>query len=256
MNNLKKISALLITYNEINHIHSVIENISFADEVIVIDSFSEDGTLEALETYPHVKVVKRKFKDFADQRNFAITQASFEWILFIDADERLTPELKNEIIETVNSHTSIAGFKTKRKNFFNGKAVNFSGFQTDAPFRLFKNGHVSYDKNRIVHEMPIVDGEKSILKNRMLHYSLSSAKDCKTKTILYAKLKALELYNKGKKATLFHFIFRPLYKFITNYIIRFGFLDGKTGFTLCYYGAYGVYYRYSELKRLTKMSPK
>jgi hypothetical protein len=90
----------------------------------------------------------------------------------------------------------------------------------------------------------------------MLHYTFTNYKSCKLKTILYAKLKALELFEKGKKANLLHFTFKPLYKFIINYFIRLGFLDGKEGFQLCYLSAYGVYYRYCELKRLVKFPPE
>ncbi len=243
----------MITYNEVNHINDVIENIDFADEIIVIDSFSTDGTLKKLEAFPQVSVIKRKFKNFADQRNFAIEQANYEWILFIDADERITPELKKELLNTVNSNTLVTGFMFKRKVFFNNKVINYSGFQTDTTYRLFKNGCVKYKEDRIVHEMPIIKGESAILKNKMLHYSITDAQNYKDKMVHYAKLKALELFNKGKSASIFHFIFRPFYKFITNYIFRLGFLDGKAGFQLSYFSAYGVYYRYCELKRLNSL---
>ena len=251
-----RISALLIVFNEINHIQEVIENIGFADEIIVIDSFSTDGTLEKLKGFSNVNVIQHTFKNFADQRNFAIEQANFEWILFIDADERITPELKNEILLTVNSDTPINGYMFKRKMYFNNKVINYSGFQTDTTYRLFKNGLVKYQEDKIVHEMPVIDGESDILKHTMLHYSISDRNDYKEKMISYAKLKALELHKKGKKASVFHFVFRPAYKFVTNYILRLGFLDGIEGFHLCYLGAYGVYYRYSELKRLTRLSPE
>ena len=254
--NKSKISALLITYNEVHHINDVIKNIDFTDEIIVVDSFSNDGTLEILEKMPHVKVIKREFKNFADQRNFAIEQANYEWILFIDADERITPKLKNEILNTVNSHTSIAGFMFKRKLFFNNKVIRYSGFQSDTTYRLFKNGHVKYQEDKIVHELPIIKGESAILNHKMLHYSISNSEDYKNKMIHYAKLKALELFNKDKRAFAFHFIVRPAYKFITNYFFRLGFLDGKEGFQLCYLSAYGVYFRYCELKRLAKSLPK
>ena len=254
--NKSKISALIITYNEVNHIDDVIKNISFADEIIVVDSFSNDGTLKKIEEFPHVKVIKREFKNFADQRNFAIEQANYEWVLFIDADERITPELKKEILNTVSSSTLIAGFLFKRKIFFNNKAINYSGFQTDTTYRLFKNGCVKYQEDKIVHEMPNIKGDSATLKSQMLHYSITDAQNYKNKMVHYAKLKALELFNKGKRANTFHFILRPPYKFITNYILRLGILDGKEGFQLCYLSAYGVYFRYCELKRLAKSFPK
>ena len=250
MKNSTKISALIIVYNEVNHIEEVINNISFADEIIVVDSFSTDGTLEELAKFKHVRTIKRKFKNFADQRNFALQQATHDWVLFIDADERLTDQLKTEIITTINNPTDAVAFMFKRLYFFDKKRIYFSGFQSDKTYRLFKKNHVTYIEDKIVHEMPQLDGKSEILKNNMLHYCFNNASHYKTKMEHYASLKALELFKKGKTATTFHFIFRPSYKFIVNYFFRLGFLDGKAGFQICYLSAYGVYYRYKELEKL------
>jgi len=255
-NNTSKISALMITYNEVNHIVDVIKNISFADEIIVVDSYSIDGTVEKLSELSNVKIFQRKFTNFSEQRNFAIEQASYDWILFIDADERITPALQNEIISEIDQPNAPAGFMFKRLFFFKDKRIRFSGFQTDTTYRLFKNGHVKYDNTKLVHEMPLVDGKTKVMTNKMLHYSVNNVHHYKSKMEHYAKLKALELYKKGKKATLFHFLVRPTYKFILNYFIRLGFLDGIEGLQLCYLSAYGVYIRYCELKRLTNSLPK
>lgn len=245
-----KISALLIVYNEVNHIQEVINNISFSDEIIVVDSFSTDGTVSELAQFKHVKTIQRKFDNFADQRNFAMQQATHDWVLFIDADERITDALKSEIITTVNSPTDAVAFMVKRLYFFNKKRIFFSGFQTDTTYRLFKKDRANYIEDKIVHEMPQIDGKSEILKNNMLHYCIDNAPHYKAKMEHYASLKALELYKKGKKPTPFHFIFRPVYKFINNYFFRLGFLDGKPGLQICYLNAYGVYYRYKELEKL------
>lgn len=250
MKNSTKISALIITYNEVNHIEELINNIRFTDEIIVVDSFSTDGTLEELAKFKHVNIIKRKFKNFADQRNFALEQATHDWVLFIDADERLTEKLKTEIITTINNPTDVVAFMFKRLYFFDKKRIYFSGFQTDTTYRLFKKDHVTYIEDKIVHEMPQLDGKSEILKNNMLHYCFDSAPHYKAKMEHYASLKALELFKKGKKTTAFHFIFRPTYKFIVNYFFRLGILDGKAGFQICYLSAYGVYYRYKELEKL------
>lgn len=246
-----KISVLLITYNEIKHISEVISNISFADEIIVVDAFSTDGTFEKLKTFSHVQVIQRKFKNFADQRNFALTKANYNWILFIDADERITQKLRHEILETIKKDSEIVAYKFKRKFFFNSKVIKYSGLQSDTTYRLFKKGHVTYNSSKIVHEYPNINGESGLLKNIMLHYCYTSNKAYKEKMELYATLKAKELFKKGKKPTLWHFLIRPSYKFIINYIIRLGFLDGKEGFNICYLSAYGVWYRYKKLKELT-----
>lgn len=253
---MAKISGIILTYNEEHNICEAINSISFADEIIIIDSYSTDATIDKISNLPNIKILKRKFKNYTDQRNFAINQAQFDWILFIDADERIPLALRNEIVTTTKSDTHIAGFMFRRKFFFNDKVINFSGFQTDTTYRLFKNGHVSYVEDKMVHEMPIIKGESAILKNKMHHYFIKNSHDYKIKMERYAKLKSLELFKKGEKVTVFHFIFRPFYKFFTNYFLRLGFLDGVKGFQLCYLGAYGVYFRYRELKRLIKFSPK
>ncbi|WP_298550702.1 glycosyltransferase family 2 protein [uncultured Algibacter sp.] len=252
MNKHNKISALLITYNEVNHIDQVIDNISFADEIIVIDSFSNDGTFEKLKALKNVKTIQREFKNFSDQRNFSLKQANHNWILLIDADERITDKLKTEIFKEINTPNNIAGFMFKRLFFFKQKRIRFSGFQTDTTYRLFKKGKVKYNEDKIVHEMPIIDGKSKLLKNYMLHYCFESAEHYKSKMEQYAELKALELFNKGKKTNIFNFYIRPLYKFITNYFFRLGFLDGKEGFIICNLSAYGVRFRYKKLKELWK----
>lgn len=250
MNQTPKISGLLITYNEVNHINEVIKNINFVDEIIVIDSFSTDGTFEKLQKLKQVKVIQREFKNFADQRNFAIQQATKDWILFIDADERITKKLKEEIKTKISTLSTTTAYMFKRKYFFKQKRIRFCGFQTDTTYRLFKNGFFKYDETKIVHEMPIVNGKSDVLKHDMLHYCFDSAAHYKSKMEQYARLKALELYNKGKKPNAFHVYIRPVYKFIVNYIFRLGILDGIEGFKICYLSAYGVYYRYQVLKKI------
>ena len=210
----------MIVFNESKHIEDAINNIDFADEIIVIDSFSTDGTFEKLQKLKHVKVIQREFKNFADQRNFAISQATKDWILFIDADERITEKLKQEIQSEITIPSNIIAYMFKRKYFFKQKRIRFCGFQTDTTYRLFKKGFFKYDETKIVHEMPIIDGKSKILKNDMLHYCFDSAAHYKSKMEHYASLKALELFKKGKKPSVFHFYIRPLYKFLVNYIFR------------------------------------
>ncbi len=176
--------------------------------------------------------------------------------MFIDADERIPEPLKNEILEVIDSDTDRAGFMFRRQHFFNQKPINYSGYQTDTTYRLFKNGKVTYDEQKTVHEMPIIEGKSAILKHKMLHYSFTTKENFKAKTENYSRLQALELYKKGKKTNLYHLTVKPAYKFLYNYIFRLGFLDGKEGFDICYINAYGVHFRYKELKRLSLSSLK
>lgn len=247
----QNITALLITFNEVANIDAVLENISFADEIIVVDSLSTDGTIEKIKKYPHVKLIQRPFKNYTDQKSFAMEQSSNDWVLFMDADERLTDTLKNEILKTVNTEgLQPVAFMFLRTFMFKNKILRFSGWQSDKNYRLFRKSKVHFDNERIVHETLVVNGESGIMKNKLIHYSYSEYEDYKGKMIKYGQMKAIEEHQKNKKAYPYHFVFRPLYKFFNHYILRLGFLDGRKGMTICYLNALGVYSRYKELKRL------
>ncbi|NND78478.1 MAG: glycosyltransferase [Maribacter sp.] len=246
-----KITALLITFNEASNIDAVLDSIRFADEIIIVDSFSTDDTVEKIKEHANVKLIQRPFKNFTDQKSFAMEQASNDWVLFMDADERLTDTLANEILKTVNTEgLEPVAFMFQRTFMFKNKVLRFSGWQSDKNFRLFRKSKVHFDESRIVHETLVVNGTSGIMKNKLIHYSYSNYDDYKSKMIKYGQMKAIEENKKNKKVYLFHFIFRPLYKFFNHYILRLGILDGRKGIIICYLNALGVYSRYKELKRL------
>ena len=134
----EKISVLIITLNEAVHMKPLLDDLKFADEVIIVDSFSTDGTKLIATSFENVKFIEHKFNNYTSQRNFAIDQAKNNWILFIDADERLTPELKLEILETIQNRPKYSAYLVFRIFMFNNKVLHFSGWQTDRIFRLFK----------------------------------------------------------------------------------------------------------------------
>lgn len=249
-----KISAVLITFNEISNIDEVLTNVQFADEIIVIDSFSTDGTAERIKLIPKIKFIQRPFKNYTDQKSFAMAQATNDWVLFMDADERLTDALKNEMLLTINSNNCADAYYFFRTFMFQKKVLRFSGWQSDKNFRLFRKSKVSFSKDRIVHETLIVNGKIDVLKNKLIHYSYKNYEDYKGKMIKYGKMKAQEELNKNYKPNWYHYIFRPFYKFFNHYILRFGFLDGKKGIIISYLNALGVYTRYQELNRLRKQN--
>lgn len=246
---MPKISALIITLNEAKNIRAVIENLSFADEIIIVDSYSEDETVSIANSYPEVKVYQNPFEDFTKQRNFALDKASNEWILFLDADERVTDPLKEEIISITKQESTADAYFFYRKFMFKDQPLNFSGWQTDKNIRLFKKNKAKYTEERLVHEVLKVNGTTANLKNKLIHYSYESYESYKKKMNSYAKLKAKELKNKGVKPNAFHFVVKPSYKFIHGFIIRLGFLDGKKGLIICYLNALSVYKRYPLLKK-------
>ncbi|MBS3739554.1 glycosyltransferase family 2 protein [Mesohalobacter halotolerans] len=245
-----KITGLIITLNEEKNISEVIENIDFVDEIIVLDSFSTDKTVDIAQSYKHVKVYQNKFENFTDQRNLALDYANHNWILFLDADERLTSELRKEILETVKNEDTAEAYYFFRKFMFKDKPLHFSGWQTDKNIRLFKKDAARYSKERLVHEILRVKGRTRTMKHKLIHYSYIDYDSYKQKMINYANLKAKELYMKDVKPNFFHYYIKPAYKFLYTFLIRLGILDGKRGFIICYLNALSVYYRYPFLKKL------
>lgn len=247
-----KISGLVITFNEEKNIEEVIKNLDFVDEIIIIDSYSTDKTIPIIEKYPHVKLVKNKFENFTYQRNLALSLASHPWILFIDADERITDSLRDEIIDTVKDPKADDAYGFFRKFMFQNKPLYFSGWQTDKNIRLFRKGKAEYIREKLVHEKLSISGSQNTLKNKLIHYSYTDYKSYKGKMVNYGKLKAKELFLKKIRPNAFHLYIKPAYKFLHSYFIRLGILDGKKGIIICYLNALSIYVRYPELKKLNK----
>lgn len=248
MNNKIKISGLVITYNEEKNIADVIENLNFVDEIIIVDSFSIDKTIEIISNYKNVTLIQNKFIDFTSQRNIALQNARNEWVLFLDADERISSKLKNEIIAEIENTNSKDAYLFKRKFYYNRKPIHFSGTQTDKNFRLFKKGNAHYVSDKLVHETLEVSGTIGVLKHKLAHYSFDNFKTYKAKMKSYGVLKGKELYLKGKKYNLLTHFSKTFFKFFKTYILRFGILDGVNGIIVCYLQSYSVHYTYKSLR--------
>jgi len=244
------LSALIITYNEEKHIAGVMRDLDFADEIIVIDSYSTDSTVAIAQTFEKATVIQNKFVNYTTQRNFAISQAKNPWILFLDADERFTDALKDELIATVQQAETASAYLFYRTFMFKNEKLHFSGWQTDKIFRLFKKDKAFYTTDRMVHEKLTVEGKIGRLKSKLIHYSYTDYENYKEKMASYGKFKAKEAFAKGVRPNFYHFYLRPAYKFLYPFIIRLGFLDGKKGVIICYLNAYSVAVRYRELKKI------
>lgn len=244
------LSVLIITLNEAKQMKPLLADLQFADEVVIVDSYSIDDTQQIVKEFSNVRFIQNKFENYTQQRNFAISQAKNNWILFLDADERLTPALKDEIIETIKTNTTYVAFLFFRTFMFKSEKLKFSGWQTDKIFRLFHKEFALYTTERLVHEKLDVKGKIGIFKNSLVHYSYADYDSYKAKMLSYGKLKAQEKFLKKMKPSAIKSIFHPLYSFLYSYTIRLGFLDGKKGITICYLNALSVHERYKELKKL------
>ena len=239
------ISALAITYNEEINIEDYIKSLYFADEIIIVDSFSSDKTLEIANKY-NVKVIQRKFTNFSDQKNFALTLAKHDWVVFFDLDEKISDELVQEIKTLKNSNPKCSAYRIKRNFYFMGKRIKYSGFQTDYSVRFFNKKHCKYNGD-LVHENIVTSHKIGRLKHELQHHSYKSFDNYNNKLSHYSKLQAQELFDKNIRPTISHLIFRPLYRFMHQYLVRLGFLDGKEGFILSYIHAFSVFKRYLQL---------
>lgn len=243
------ISGLIITHNEEKNIREVLECFDFCSEIVVVDSFSTDKTVEIAKEFPNTKIIQNPFEDFTRQRNLALDAASNDWVLFLDGDERITPELRREIIAELNKPEQKDAYYFYRKFFFAQKPIHFSGTQSDKNFRLFRKSKARYMTGKKVHETLEVNGNVGVLKNKLLHYSVSDYESYRKKMIHYGILKGKELAAKGKKFNVLVQYLKTAFKFFKAYIMRLGILDGKEGYQLSYLQSLSVFETYESLKK-------
>lgn len=247
---MHKLTAIIPTGNEIHNIEAVIASVDFADEILVVDSFSTDGTYEkALELA--TRVIRRDYEYSSSQKNWAIPQAKHEWILLIDADERVTPELRTEILELINNPGEEIAFWIGRMNHFMGQRVNYSGWRNDKVIRLFKRDLCKYE-DKTVHAEVIADGKIGHLQNKLYHNTYTTLDDYITKMNRYATWQAKDYDKKTGRLTPYHFIVKPFWGFFKHYIVQSGFRDGIVGLTIGFIQGYVVFMRYAKLWLLRK----
>jgi len=249
---MTKITAIIPTFNEESNIQSALDSVSFADEIIVIDSFSTDNTLEIVKNTDAI-LLQRNFDNFSNQKNFAIRKASNDWIFLLDADETINQGLQEEVLRSVNSTSKYSAFYIYRNFFFKSKKLTFSGWQRDKVIRLFRRGNCKYKGK--VHEEISTEGEIGFLSKKIDHYSYKGYNQYKEKLRGYARLQAEELLVKGQFITPYHLFIKPIVRFFIQFFIKFGFLDGIQGFIISWVHAFGVWRRYVEVLKL-KYIPK
>lgn len=245
-----KLSVTIITLNEIANIQRAISSVKFADEIIVVDSGSSDKTKEvAQELGAHV--VQRAFMGYGQQKNFAASLCTGEWILNLDADEEVSPELRTSIEKILKSTTSeensVHLYRMARLTFFCGRPIHHGGWYPDYKARLYKKDKVTWTEPNVHEDLRLLHGGQiGILKGDLYHYSFPTVKSQVQTNIRYASLGAKDLVlRKNGKPFFYEMLLRPMTKFLECYVIKFGFLDGKRGLIIALNAAYSMFMKYS-----------
>lgn len=237
------ITVVIPTLNEEKFVAEAIGSVSFADEILVIDSFSSDATARVAQE-SGAKVIQREFDDFSTQKNYAIQRAKNDWVLVIDADERVSMALASEIERTIENPGNKVAFYVFRNFYFKQKRIRYGGWQTDKAIRLFRKDAGCYN-GKLVHETIRTDGEVGFLEERLDHYSYRGKDQYAAKLEMYASLQAEEMLRENKKPSFWLYLIKPGFRFFVHFIVRMGCLDGKRGYELARAHAIGVWRRYA-----------
>lgn len=249
---MPSLSLIVITYNEECNIKECLQSVKSADEIIVIDSGSTDNTVAMAREFTNNIITVDKHVSYGLKRNIGIDKAQSEWILWIDADERVTPELWNEVYGILNNSASMNAYFINRKSFFITKFIKHCGWYPDYTLRLFKKSTGIKFNDALVHEKISYNGETGRLKQDLLHYTDRTFEHYFKKLNIYTTLSARELFNKGRKAGFVDIILRPVFTFNKMYFLKLGILDGFMGLVLCILSSCHVMVKYLKLYQLNK----
>lgn len=244
-----KISAIIITLNEEKNIAGSLASLSFVDEIVVVDSGSSDRTEEICRSFPAVRFFHHPWQGYGPQKTAALALTSHEWVFSLDADEIVTPELAQEILDATRSDTPYAGYRLRRKNMYRGQWIRHSGWWPDDILRLFRKETGRFN-DRVVHESVEVAGPVGFLKGVIEHHSFNAPEDFLVKAQRYSVLGAAQMKRQKKKGGALRAVVRGLSAFIKSYIIKRGFLDGRAGLLIAVSNAVGVFYRIMKLTEL------
>lgn len=243
------LSVIVITYNEEDNIARCLESVKWADEIVVVDDFSEDKTVEICHRYTD-KIFQRTWNGYGEQKNFAIEKCQGDWVLSIDADEAVTPQLKEEILKVTNRDPARRenGFYIPFRLYFLGKFLRFGGCRREEHLRLFRRDRGKFNIN-VIHEKLLVKGDIGQLAFPINHYSYDSLKEYFSKLNHYTSLAAFSLKGNGKKFRFWHLAL-PLLVFVKKYFLQLGFFDGWAGLVWAGLSSLYVFVKYLKLWEL------
>jgi glycosyltransferase involved in cell wall biosynthesis len=247
-----QLSVVIITFNEERNIRRCLESVKdIADEIVVIDSFSKDLTKSICHEFG-VRLIENPFEGHIQQKNFAIDQATNDWILSLDADEALSEELKTSILHA-KATAEYKGYKMNRLTNYCGAWVRHCGWYPDTKVRLVNKPHARWQGINPHDRLDLLNGEKcGFLKGDILHYSYYTREDHYKQIEYFGDIAANELFKNGKRVSVLTVWTKMTAQFIKSYFLKLGFLDGKTGFTISRLSAYATYRKYSKLIALHK----
>jgi len=249
------ISAVIITYNEEKRLEAALKSVAgVASEIIIVDSFSSDDTVKIAKKYTN-KVFRQKWTNFADQKNFANSRASFPWILSLDADERLSPELREELLQIKSGEPDSSGFSMPRKVFYLGKWIRHSVWYPDRKIRLFRKDKARWE-GEYVHEKLVIEEKIQKLKGAIHHFTYRNISEHLARVDKFSDLGAQKLYTQKKKCRWYHLVFLPFFRFAKSFFLKAGFLDGYAGFVISVLHGYAIFIRYAKLREIWKKGEK
>lgn len=245
---MTKLTAIVLTYNEAEHIKDCLNTLKFCDEQVVFDSYSTDDTV-TIATHAGARIIQHEFEDFAGQRNAALdaVYSTTDWVLFVDADERVSPELAEEVRKSIMQRGCV-GYQIPRHNYIFGKLTKAAGWYPDYQTRLLKVGFACY-KNP-VHEVVELDGEQGTLANPFIHYNYKDLNHFLRTQRKYVKFDAKIMYDDGIKPKPQNYILQPLRHFRWRFIELSGYEDGWHGFKLSTLMAWYEFRKYWILRSL------
>ena len=243
---MSRVSVILITLNEENNIVPCLTSVAWAEEIVLVDTGSRDRTLELARDFTD-RIYTISWPGYGAAKNFALEQARMDWILSVDADERVSPALREEIREALRHPGPWAGYRLPRKNYFAGRWVRRLGWYPDYTLRLFRRGLGRF-RERAVHEEVEVAGPVGRLRNPLDHYSYASVSDYLRRQDRYARLAAREMQKEGRRPRWGELAWRPALHFFKLYVLRLGFLEGRLGFTLAVLGSLYNFLKYYYLR--------
>lgn len=244
------ISVTIIAHNEAERIGACIDSASWADEIIVVDSGSTDDTQEICRKRGAL-VIQHSWEGYAAQKNFALSEASHSWILSLDADECVSPELAEEILFVLSDDAPAEGYRMPRKNIFFGCWFRHGDLWPDYQLRLFRRDAGAFNE-KSVHESVVVEGRVGVFSSPLEHYSYDSLFDFFQKQVKYARLSAEDLFSRGIQPGIADFVLRPLWRFFRSYVLKMGLLDGLNGLWVSAGSAYYVFMRAAFLWELCR----